>query len=593
MYQEFTKSRTGANNKCPMESRDHFKNGVSPKNQRSRGKSKIMRNSLLLFVATMLFSITSAFAEGGTTGPLTWNLNSGTLTITVTSGGTGAMPDYNLMYANPPWYDYRLSINTIDIKNGVTKIGDNAFVDCQILTTLNIGDNVITIGSSAFFNCYSLKDLTIPASVNEIHNAAFNNCSSLTEVTIVQSQIALDFSTASFIANFYGSDNIKKIYLGRNITYYVNLMGSASPFKGKALLSDLTIEKGVTEIGNGLFDGCKSLPKVIIPNSVNQAIGECAFKDCESLKTLIIGSNVPAIGSYAFYNCHSLTTLTIPASVNKIESRAFDGCSSLTDVTIDQSQIALDFSVVAYGANFYGSENIKKIDLGRNITYYDSASPFKGKALLSDLTIEKGVTEIGNSLFEDCISLPEVTIPNSVNTIDDNAFSGCQNLLTLTIGSGVQTIGNNAFSGCKKLQKILSYPCNPPTIQSNTFSSVNTNIPVHIDCDCLKNYKGKDYWNDFTNWRRIDDGSPCITSITEVSEASDLIIHPNPTTGELIINNEQLSMNNAEYIIFNLTGQMVMQGKLQGETTTINVASLPSGMYYLRIAGKAVKFVKM
>jgi len=39
-------------------------------------------------------------------------------------------------------------------------------------------------------------------------------------------------------------------------------------------------------------------------------------------------------------------------------------------------------------------------------------------------------------------------------------------------------------------------------------------------------------------------------------------------------------------------GQLMMQGKLSDETTTINVESLASGMYFLRIAGKTVKFVK-
>jgi hypothetical protein len=40
MYKKFTSSVTGANNCSPMESGDHFKNGVSPKNLMSRGNFK-------------------------------------------------------------------------------------------------------------------------------------------------------------------------------------------------------------------------------------------------------------------------------------------------------------------------------------------------------------------------------------------------------------------------------------------------------------------------------------------------------------------------------------------------------------------------
>ena len=92
--------------------------------------------------------------------------------------------------------------------------------------------------------------------------------------------------------------------------------------------------------------------------------------------------------------------------------------------------------------------------------------------------------------------------------------------------------------------------------------------------------------------------------ITEIS-ASQFIIYPNPTSGTLIINseqltmnNEQLTMNNGEYHIYNVIGQMVMQGS--GElicspacsSMSINVTSLPSGIYFLRLGGKTVKFVR-
>jgi len=42
MYQRIENSEVRAHNNCPMETRDHFKNGVSPKNQRSRGNLNII-----------------------------------------------------------------------------------------------------------------------------------------------------------------------------------------------------------------------------------------------------------------------------------------------------------------------------------------------------------------------------------------------------------------------------------------------------------------------------------------------------------------------------------------------------------------------
>ena len=80
-------------------------------------------------------------------------------------------------------------------------------------------------------------------------------------------------------------------------------------------------------------------------------------------------------------------------------------------------------------------------------------------------------------------------------------------------------------------------------------------------------------------------------SITEIQTEQGVIkVYPNPTNGQLKIETGQLT--NTNYEIYNLMGQLQKQGKLQGETTTVNIESLANGMYILRIAGKAVKIIK-
>ena len=71
---------------------------------------------------------------------------------------------------------------------------------------------------------------------------------------------------------------------------------------------------------------------------------------------------------------------------------------------------------------------------------------------------------------------------------------------------------------------------------------------------------------------------------------SNISVYPNPTRGQLIIATEQVPLSN--YNIYSITGQVMMQGKLYGEITTINVESLPMGIYFLRVAEGAVRFVK-
>jgi hypothetical protein len=70
----------------------------------------------------------------------------------------------------------------------------------------------------------------------------------------------------------------------------------------------------------------------------------------------------------------------------------------------------------------------------------------------------------------------------------------------------------------------------------------------------------------------------------------NISVYPNPASRQLTIITEQVSL--LDFSIYSITGQMVMQGKLSGNETTINVELLPMGIYNLCVAERAVKFVK-
>ena len=68
---------------------------------------------------------------------------------------------------------------------------------------------------------------------------------------------------------------------------------------------------------------------------------------------------------------------------------------------------------------------------------------------IKTVTINSGVTRIGNNAFNYLSSLTTVTMANSVISIGDNAFSSCSKLESLTLSSKLQTIGDSAFSSAK------------------------------------------------------------------------------------------------------------------------------------------------
>ena len=127
------------------------------------------------------------FLASGTCGAqgdnLTWTLTpDGTLTIS----GKGAMEDYEKNFSWAPWYTYRIreQIRAAVLADGVTSIGNRAFLDCTELLLVIIPDGVMSIGEWAFSACRKLALVYIPNSVTSIGDYAFQSCRGLTSVII-------------------------------------------------------------------------------------------------------------------------------------------------------------------------------------------------------------------------------------------------------------------------------------------------------------------------------------------------------------------------------------------------------------------------
>ena len=129
-------------------------------------------------LALMLLTTATAWAQsdhGNCGNGVGWKLNEGTLTIS----GEGTMFDFTANSA--PWYSYRENIRTVVIENGVTNIGNNAFMRCSGLSSVTIPNSVTSIGGMAFFGCSGLTYIDIPNTVTleKIGDNAFRECTNL------------------------------------------------------------------------------------------------------------------------------------------------------------------------------------------------------------------------------------------------------------------------------------------------------------------------------------------------------------------------------------------------------------------------------
>jgi len=108
----------------------------------------------------------------------------------LTISGTGAMEDYYtnsyIMYSegSPIWQLWSEIVLHITIEEGITSIGENAFVQMRHVVSAKLPSTLTKIGRFAFMYCTSLEEIHIPDGVSQIGKEAFLNCQSLRVATL-------------------------------------------------------------------------------------------------------------------------------------------------------------------------------------------------------------------------------------------------------------------------------------------------------------------------------------------------------------------------------------------------------------------------
>ena len=199
------------------------------------------------------------------------------------------------------------------------------------------------------------------------------------------------------------------------------------------------------------FKFCNKLEQLIIPENIKMQIGSSAFWGCSELKSITVPNTVSDIGSTAFYDCKKLINVTIPGFVKSIGYGAFKNCTDLAEVVLN-----------------------------------------------------KGLTSIGFDAFENCSSLKRIDMPSSVTSIGSSAFSGCVSLESIDLPSGIKAINSETFDGCSGLKEIIvrrngSRTSDLATCTEESFTDINSDIPVFVPANSVEAYKSHSGWSYFTN----------------------------------------------------------------------------------------------
>ena len=291
---------------------------------------------------------------------LAWGLDSeGTLTIF----GSGKMADFEKGWNNDrseyiittPWHEYKDSIKTLVIENGVTSVGKNAFYEFENFEgTLVIPETVSEIGDFAFYGCGFDTNLTIPGNVKIIGESAFSDWR---------------------ITYTYG-----KLTVCEGVEVIKSGAFSFSDFDSAEIPST------VHTIGTGIFQFDMVLENLVISEENDHYAAEdkiiytkdkTKLLECLMTKTgeYTVPETVTEICDEAFWNT-GLASVTVPENVKTIGEGAFERC--YYDVYI-MGQLE---SIGAHAFNIYsGSSDVyffgaapKKVESGNSNSYWNSFS---------------------------------------------------------------------------------------------------------------------------------------------------------------------------------------------------------------------------
>ena len=368
------------------------------------------------------------------------------------------------------------SLTSITIPNSVTSIGNYAFSCCSGLpveNNLRYADTYLVEAVDKTLSTYSIKEGT-----KWIGDEAFLDCESLTSITIPNSVTSIRY--AVFWNTGIYNDKSK---WENNVLYIDNCLIEAN----RSISGAYSIKENTQLIAGGAFEDCHHLTSITIPNSVT-SIGEQAFYGCSDLISITIPNSVKSIGNYAFYGCSDLISITIPNSVKSIGNYAFYGCSRLTSITIPNSVK----SIGKYA--FYDCSGLTSIVVNSGNTKYDSRNDCNAiietatNTLIvgcDNTTIPNSVTNIGEGAFYNhhgnYNKFPNsLIIPNSVINIGKLAFAHYDNLHIIMIGSNITSIEDSAFYDCNSVVDVTVNSLTPPAVGNSVFEGIGSDAVLYI-----------------------------------------------------------------------------------------------------------------
>lgn len=388
-------------------------------------------------------------------------------------------------------------IYELTVDSGVTKIGDYFLFNYMPYTVTNIMSGVTEIGNQGFMPNEGYTDMSKVPNVTKLNQESvklqsfYDIPSGVT--SIGTNSVAIASTSTDYTSGLTISSNISEI-LGRPLG---NVFVSRYIFES-------TTPPSISELTNIFRDYNGSVIDVFVPDS-----SVTDYKNSFSAySSQIFSINDMPTSGYSLIitdfddnivfevpqilnsnNSETLTNFYLPDSsiigYNQKTLQIGEGITGMTSSFIYQNynhlltntvfdDVILP-STIKYFSGYYNSSRrlqTKHINMPSGLT--NSYSFCDGNTVLRSVSIEDGLTGIGN-----------------------NAFSGCRSLSSITIPNSVTSIGSFAFSNCTSIPSITFTQTTPPELGYMAFNG--TNFPIYVPTESVEAYKAANNWSAYAD----------------------------------------------------------------------------------------------
>lgn len=438
------------------------------------------------------------------------------------------------------------------------------FVKNNVLYKSYYGNGAIAIDAPG-----GITDLTFCKEMDQVYDVYgeswLNLLSKVQNISVEEGN-----TTFSVVGDYLCQKAYMPGYTGENEwdPYQLKLV-MAKPFTGTTLSLFTTLPEGFStdypflgiSIGSYLYDKNAHIKELIVGEHVVES-DQCCFNECKNLEKVTFLGYQFTLGHMSFYNCSKLSDITFP------EQLIMPNASAISNTAWWRTQEG----DMRYAGN----------------TLYSVSNQ------VTDIDIPQGTYCVSQDALRNASEAKSITIPASVGHWYDQ--SSMQKVEQLTINVDYfENLVDRAFVNYSGLKRVISSRPSPMYFEEEKINNVfpydlsQVELIVPDDYYEIDEKTGEKYLvTPKTSYSKANEWSRFGKIVDNTTSGVGSVTADKPSFAETrfaVRGNEVDVLTKGAWSIFSMAGQLVKSGCGNGS------AVLPSGMYVIKGAGKAAKFI--